>query len=430
MVKNNEKNTEKNKVKNNVKSKEKMTLHHPQNKLGMAGMICYIIMMDMCIPLSTDMYLPAMPTMTGHLAGATDALVKSTVTVFFLFYALGMLLWGPLSDKYGRKKPMLISFVTYCAATILCAVSMTIWGLLLGRIMQGIGAAGITAISFAMINDCFIGKTRETILAIAQTLSGFAPVLAPIAGSWLLTFTSWRGTFWVLLGFGVIGLALTFMYQETVAAKDRYKGSVIGSLGQLGVVMKNKAFTWIVLIYAIILMPMYAYINLSSYIYVNQFGCTEQGYSYYHALSGLLSMIGPTMYIKMFADSNKNKLTYVCFGFCLLAGLVMMLFGTASPLLLCFLVFIYYIMTNILRPYATNLILSQNPRDVGSSSSVMNMCFNMMAVVGMLLATFSFENMVGALGVILFISSLVALIGWWRLVKSGLEIPLLNVEAK
>lgn len=410
--------------------KEKPALHRPQNKLGLVGMIIFIVLMDMCIPLSTDMYLPAMPTMTGHLLGATDALVKSTVTVFFLFYALGMLLWGPLSDKYGRKKPMMISFVTYCAATLLCAVSVTIWGLLLGRIMQGIGAAGITAISFAMINDCFIGKTRETVLAIAQTLSGFAPVLAPIVGSWLLTFTGWRGTFWVLLSFGVIGLGLTAMYQETVQENERFVGSVIGSLGQLGVVIKNRAFTWIVLIYAVILMPMYAYINLSSYIYVKQFGCTEQVYSYYHALSGLLSMIGPTMYIKFFVNSNKNALTYVCFGSCLLAGLVMMLFGTASPMLLCFLVFIYYIMTNILRPYATNLILSQNPRDVGSSSSVMNMSFNMMAVVGMLLATFSFENMVGALGVITFASSLVAIVGWWLLVRSGLKIPLLNTEVK
>lgn len=410
--------------------KQKLKLHRPQKRLGLIGMVVFIILMDMCIPLSTDMYLPAMPTMTGHLLGATDALVKSTVTVFFLFYALGMLLWGPLSDKYGRKKPMVISFVVYCASTLLCAVAGTIFGLLFGRIMQGIGAAGITAISFAMINDCFVGKTRETILAIAQTLSGFAPVLAPIAGSWLLTFTSWRGTFVTLLLFGVVGMVLTLMYEETVAEKDRFKGSVIGSLGQLGVVLKNKAFTYIVFIYAIILMPMYAYINLSSYIYVNQFGCTEQVYSYYHALSGLLSMVGPAMYIRFFSNCNKNKLTYVCFGSCVAAGLVMMLFGSASPALLCFLVFIYYLMTNILRPFATNVILSQNPRDVGSSSSVMNMCFNMLAVVGMLLATFSFTNMVSALGVILLLSSLAAVLGWYKLVHSGLKIALLDDERK
>lgn len=398
-----------------------LQLHRPQKRLGLVGMVAYIILMDMCIPLSTDMYLPAMPTMNGHLLGATDALVKSTVTVFFLFYALGMLLWGPLSDKYGRRKPMIISFVTYCAATLLCGVAGTIYGLLLGRIVQGIGAAGITAISFAIINDCFVGKTRETILAIAQTLSGFAPVLAPIAGSWLLTFTSWRGTFFTLLLFGLVGMVLTLMYQETVGEKERFRGSIIGSLGQLRVVLKNRAFARIVLIYSIILMPMYAYINLSSYIYVNQFGCTEQVYSYYHALSGLLSMVGPAMYIRFFAGCNKDRLTYVCFASCVVAGVVMTLCGAAAPALMCFLIFIYYLATNVMRPFATNLILSQNPHDVGSSSSVMNMSFNMLAVVGMLLATFSFENMVSALGMIVTLSSLAAVIGWWRLVHSGIK---------
>lgn len=406
--------------------KEKLSLNRPQKRLGVKGMIFFIILMDMCIPLTTDMYLPAMPTMNGHLTGATDALVKSSVTVFFLFYALGMLIWGPLSDKYGRKKPMIVGFLVYCLATLLCAVSLNIYIFLVGRILQGIGAACVTAVSFAMINDCFVGKTRETILAIAQTLSGFGPVIAPVVGSWILLVTSWRGTFAALLIFGVIGSILTFMYQETVGEEERFKGSVFSTFGQLKVVVKNKAFTQIVVIYSVLYMPLYAYLNLSSYIYVNQFGCTEQVYSYYHALASLLSMIGPAVYIKFFATANKNKLTLICFGLCAVAGIVMAVMGSASPMLFCGLIFVYYLFSNILRPYSTNLILSQNPGDVGSSSSVMNMSFNLMAVVGMLIATFSFRNMVSALGIILLVCSVVIVIGWWRLARSGQKIPLLN----
>lgn len=406
--------------------KEKLSLYRSQKKLRMKGMIIFVILMDMCIPLTTDMYLPAMPTMNGHLVGATDALVKSSVTVFFLFYALGMLIWGPLSDKYGRKKPMLVGFFIYCAATLLCAVSWNIYIFLIGRILQGIGAACVTAISFAMINDCFVGKTRETILAIAQTLSGFGPVLAPVVGSWILYVTSWRGTFVALLIFGVVGAILTFLYEESVAEEDRFTGSIFSTFGQLKVVIKNKAFLQIVVIYSILYMPLYAYLNLSSYIYVNQFGCTEQVYSYYHAFASLLSMIGPAIYIKFFAASNKNTLTYVSFGLCAVAGVVMAIRGTVSPVLFCGLVFVYYMMTNIMRPYSTNLILSQNRDDVGSSSSVMNMSYNIMAVMGMLIATFSFENMVGALGVILFACSVISVAGWWRLAHSGKKIPLLN----
>lgn len=408
------------------KEKQKLTLFRRQRRLGIVGMVIFIILMDMCIPLTTDMYLPAMPTMNDHLSGATDALVKSSVTVFFLFYALGMLIWGPLSDKYGRKKPMIVGFALYCLSTLLCAISGNIYVFLLGRILQGVGAACVTAVSFAMINDCFVGKTRETILAIAQTLSGFGPVVAPVIGSWILLISSWRGTFVALLIFGVIGMTMTLMYEETVSEDEKFKGSVFDTFGQLKVVVKNKVFTQIVMTYAIIFMPLYAYLNLSSYIYVNQFGCTEQVYSYYHAFAALLSMVGPAIYIKFFASSNKNTLTYVCFGLCAVAGIVMMTIGTTSPILFCGMVFIYYLMTNIVRPYSTNLILSQNPSDVGSSSSVMNMSYNILAVVGMLLATFSFENMVGALGVILLGCSVVSIFIWWKLAHSGKKIRLLN----
>lgn len=408
-------------MKNNTQ-KTPLTLHRPQKRLGVGGMIFFIIIMDMCVPLSTDMYLPAMPTMTGHLTMATDALVKSTVTVFFLFYALGMVVWGPLSDKYGRKKPLFIGLVIYSAATLLCGIALNIYVLLLGRILQGLGAASVTAISYAMINDCFVGKTKETVLAIAQTLSGFGPVLAPVIGSWILLFTSWRGVFFVLLSFGVIGIILTLLYEESIYTEERFHGSVFSTFGQLGVVLKNKAFTSIVAIYAILLLPLYAYLNLSSYIYVNQFGCSEQVYSYYHAAAALLSMAGPAIYIKFFSEVNKNSFTVICFGGCVIASALMIFVGSVSPVVFCGLIFVYYMLTNLLRPYSVNLILEQNKNDVGSASSVMNMANNVLAVLGMGLATLSFNNMVSALGVIFFVATALPLIGWIALMYSKIPI--------
>lgn len=402
--------------------KEPLSLHRPQKRLGVGGMIFFIIIMDMCVPLSTDMYLPAMPTMTGHLSMATDALVKSTVTVFFLFYALGMLIWGPLSDKYGRRKPLVVGFLLYSASTLLCGISVNIYVLLLGRILQGIGAASVTAISYAMINDCFVGKTKETVLAIAQTLSGFGPVLAPVIGSWVLLFTSWRGVFFILLSFGIIGVILTLLYEETVYENERFQGSVFSTFGQIGVVLKNKAFTTIVLTYAILLLPLYAYLNLSSYIYVNQFGCSEQVYSYYHAAASLLSMAGPAIYIKFFSEVNKNTLTTICFSICIVGAILMLTIGSNSPAIFCGLIFIYYLFTNLLRPYSTNLILEQNKNDVGSASSVMNMSFNLFAVIGMLLASLNFANMVFALGVIFLVGTIIPLVIWVWLMHSSIPI--------
>lgn len=106
-------------------AKTTLQLEKPQRRLGLKGMIAFIILMDAFIPLSNDLYLPAMPTMGEHL-GTTDALVQLTITIFFFSYAIGMLVWGPLSDKYGRKRPLIAGFLLYSAATALCMLAWNI----------------------------------------------------------------------------------------------------------------------------------------------------------------------------------------------------------------------------------------------------------------------------------------------------------------
>lgn len=402
-----------------TKQNATITLERQQKRLGITGFIVFIVLMDMFIPLSTDMYLPAMPTMSEHLAGATDALVKLSVTGFFFSYAIGMLMWGPLSDKFGRKLPLLSGFLLYTLATIGCMVSTHIYMLLVSRFLQGVGAASVTAISMAMIKDCFSGKARERILAIVQTFSGFGPIFAPVIGSWLLLITDWRGIFFVLMLFGFIGTLLTAMYEESLLPTERLQGSAFQSFAQIGTVLKNKSFVWIVIIYSALQVPFYAYLNMSSYIYVNQFGCSEQVYSYYYATCALLSMMGPFLYIRFLENSNKNVLTYVCFSTCVVAGVGMTLIGSLAPIIFCIMMFVFYLISNILRPFSTNLILEQQKNDVGTASSVMNMSYNLFGCAGMLLASIPFSNMVMAIGIMITIFCLVAIIGWWGLLKSG-----------
>ncbi len=400
---------------------EKITLERSQKRLGLAGMIIFIVLMDMFIPLSTDMYLPALPTMGEHLQ-APDAIVKLSITGFFLSYALGMLVWGPLSDKYGRKKPLLAGYLLYCAASFLCMTSVNIYMLLFSRVMQGVGAASVTAISMAIIKDCFAGKTRETVLAIVQTFSGFGPIFAPVVGGWLLLITDWRGIFFVLTLCGVVGLIFTLLYEESLEESERLEGSIFQTFAQVGTVLRNKAFTAIVLIYAISFVPFYAYLTMSSYIYVNEFGCTEQVYTYYYAACALLSMTGPFVYIKFLQDSDKNLLTYFCFGVSAIAGLVMIFFGSLSPVLFCFLMFIFYFLPNILRPFSTNLILEQQKNDIGTASSMMNMGYNLFGCIGMLLASIPFSNMVVALGVMITACCAFCVAAWWALVHTDWKI--------
>lgn len=401
--------------------KTKIVLERPQKKLQLYGMILFIILMDMFIPLSTDMYLPALPTMSQHLT-TTSAVVNLSITGFFFSYAIGMLIWGPLSDKFGRKKPLFAGFLLYTIASFLCMISWQIGMLIFCRILQGIGAASVTSISMAIVKDCFAGKTRETVLALVQTLSGFGPILAPVIGSWLLLITNWRGIFFVLLLFGILGLAFTAMFEESLLPKEQLQGSVFQSFGQIKVVMNNPSFVWIVLIYSIILVPFFAYLTMSSYIYIDYFFCTEQAYSYYHAACALFAMAGPYIYIRFMQQWNKNFLTYFCLIICVLSGIGTMTIGATRPYWFCFMIFIFYLATNFLRPYSTNLILEQQKNDIGTASSVMNMSFNLFGCIGMLLASVPYSNMVVAVGIMIIIGSAAAIIGWWGLVRSKVTI--------
>ena len=270
----------------------------------------------------------------------------------------------------------------------------------------------------AMVKDCFSGKTRETVLAVVQTFSGFGPIFAPIIGSWLLLITDWRGIFLLLLLFGIVGILFTLLYQESLAEEERLTGSVFQTFGQLGVMLHNRSFVGIVLIYSVIWVPFYAYLTMSSYIYVNQFGCTEQTYSYYYAVCALLSMAGPYLYIRFLQKCNKNILTYFCFGVSALSGVGAITIGTTAPYYFCFMIFLYYLTTNALRPFSTNLILEQQKNDIGTASSIMNMSFNLFGCIGMLFASFPFRNMAVAIGVMIMIASIIAIVGWCVLVKT------------
>lgn len=397
---------------------EAIRLEKPQKRLGLKGLICFIVLMDMFIPLSTDMYLPALPTMGSHLQGASDAAVKLSITCFFIFYAAGMLIWGPLSDKYGRRKPLLCGYVLYCLASFLCMISQQIEMLIFSRILQGVGAASITAISMAMIKDCFSGKTREIVLALVQTFSGFGPILAPVIGGWLLLVTDWRGIFFVLFFFGLVGLALTWLYEESLAPEQRLQGSAFQSFQQIFVAMKNKTFLWIIMIYGVLNIPFFMYITMSSYIYINYFSCSEQAYSYYYAISAFLSMAGPFLYIRFFQGSNKSTLCYICLGVSFIGGIGVMTVGQLQPYFFCLMIFLFYLFTNILRPYFTNLTLEQE-RDVGTASSVMNLGYNVFSCFGMLISSLQFQNMITAIGFMIALTSAISIAAWWKLVHSG-----------
>ena len=395
-----------------------------QKYLGKTGLVLFIAMMNMFIPLSTDLYLPALPSMS-EIWGVPSTLTNLTLVAFFFFYAVGTLFWGPMSDKYGRKKILMTGAAIYTAASMTCALSLNVYMLIAARVVQGIGAGAITSVSMALIKDCFGGKQRETILAIVQTVAGLAPMLAPVVGAILLLFVDWRGSFWVLTGAGLVCLLLALLYQETLPEDEKFEGSVVGSIGRLFTVGRNVSFIVPCLIFSMYNLAFMGYISMSSYIYVDHFGLSEQVYSYFFAANAALSMLGPMLYVRFLSRANKKKFAFGCFSVYLICGLVIVTIGGLAPFLF-WLGFAPFSLTGTTtRPFSTNILLDQQDGDTGSASSLINGVATVFGSAGMVLVSL-FSNLVMGLGTIICTTGVVSLVGWTLLMKSAL--PLRGVK--
>lgn len=390
-----------------------------QKYLGNKGLIAFIALMNAFIPLSTDLYLPALPTMSSYFS-SNSAITNLTLSSFFLFYSLGILLWGPLSDKYGRKPILTIGAVIYIVSSISCAISTNVYFLILARAMQGIGAGGITSVSVAIIKDCFSGKKREDILAITQSISGIAPMIAPIIGAWILKFSNWRGAFWALTVISIINLLLTILYKETLKDDERYTGTIIGSIGRLGTVAKNKSFFIPTVLFSLNAVPFMGYIAISSYIYVDYFKLSEQAYSYFFAANALISILGPIIYVRYLSNIDKKAFPTACFALAVLSGVLVMSVGKLSPIVFLVSFMILSLTCTATRPFSTNVLFEQQKGDTGSASSLINTLFMVLGSIGMSIASMPWGNMVVGLGVIITIFSCLPLIGWYLFIKSSI----------
>ena len=388
-----------------------------QKYLGKPGLIFFITLMNMFIPLSTDLYLPALPTMSSYFQ-VSSALTNLTLVSFFFFFAVGTLFWGPISDKYGRKKVLLIGTTLYVLFSACCALAPNVYVMIGARVVQGIGAGAIIAVSMALIKDCFAGKQRETILALVQSVGGLAPMIAPVLGGILLTFTSWRGAFVVLTAVGAVCLALSLLYQETLSDDERYEGTVVGSLGRLVAVGRNAGFIVPCLIFSLYNLAFMGYIAMSSYIYVDFFGLSEQVYSYYFAVNAALSMIGPMIYVRFLTGMNKKKFAYICFIGYVICGAMLMLAGHWAPILFWIGFAPFSLLGTISRPFSTNIMLDQQSGDTGSASSLINGVATIFGSLGMVCASM-WSNIIFGLGFMIFAAGAVSIIGWSLLLHSS-----------
>ena len=380
-----------------------------QKYLGEKGLIGLIAFLSAFVPLSTDLYLPALPGMAKFFGVTTD-LANLTLILFFVFFAAGTLFWGPQSDKYGRRPILLIALSIYSLAGFLCAGSVDIYHLIFFRVLQAVGGSGAFAVATAMIKDVYDRKNREVILALVQSMVLISPMVAPVLGALLLRVTSWRGVFLILGGIGLLALAGSIALQETI--DKRYTGTVRQAWGRLGAVAKNPGFTTLLLIFSLLSVSSMAFIAASSYIYINGFGLSEQTYSYYFAFNALGMITGPVLYLRLSRRISRRSIIMACFATISASGLLITLLGGLEPIVFALVLLPATLMASCVRTPGANLMLEQQEEDTGSASALMS-CFGIfMGSVGMTIISLPWSDTIQVLGTMNILTGLTCLALW------------------
>lgn len=380
-----------------------------QKYLGEKGLIILVAFVSAFIPLSTDLYLPALPRMAEHL-NAAPSLINLTLSLFFVFFAAGTLFWGPLSDKYGRKRILLSGLILYTAASAFCALSVNIYQLIGFRILQAIASGAVTSVGSAVVKDVYTGRKRESVLALVSSMVMMSPIVAPVIGALILHFTSWRGVFWALTGIGLLAIVGGFAMEETI--ERRYKGNILQSMGRLAVVAKNPGFASLLLTFSIMAIPLMSFVSSSSYIYIDQFGLSEQEFSYFFAGNALFLVLGPLLYIRMSRYYNRSLIITASYVVICISGILIGLIGPKSPWLFALSLLPSTLAASVIRPPSSNLMLEQQQEGTGSAASLMAFSFTFMGSLGMAMISLNWANRIMVMGFLYFIIGLLSLILW------------------
>ncbi|MEZ8885031.1 multidrug effflux MFS transporter [Vibrio sp. 10N.222.54.F6] len=360
-------------------------------------MLFFLVIISAFPPLTIDLYLPALPQMV-EVFNTDRSMVNLTLSSYFVTYAIGLLFWGPLSEKFGRKPILLIGLAGYMVASILCAMTNSIEQLIGARVCQAFAGSAITVIATAIVKDLYDGREREKIMATIMSLVIIAPMVAPVFGAFLLKIASWRMMFVTLAIFGAFASVLACCYRETLETK--YQGSMFRSWGRMGVVMKNSSFLKLLVIFSIIPMALMGFLAAGSYIYIDHFGLTEQQFSYAFAFNALCASFGPTIYMKLSYRMPVQKVISGCFALLALAGIFTLTIGDLSPWFFMFIAAPATLMAIIMRVPGTNLMLNQQDHDTGSAVALIQFFSMICGSLGMVLVSIRPESLIENLGFI------------------------------
>jgi MFS transporter, DHA1 family, multidrug resistance protein len=243
-------------------------------------------------PFTTDMYLPSFTALARDL-NASEIAVQATLSTFLFGLAAGQLVIGPLSDRHGRRNPLLIGLVVYIVAAAACALAPNIESLWAARFLQSIGTCAAIVIARATVRDLYSGAEGAHFLSMLMLVLGAAPIIGPPLGSFILYVYSWRGIFWFLTALGLAAfVAVMFGLPETLPARQRARGGILSVLKGYVVLLQDRRYIVPTIAADCVFVGLFAFLAAGPFILVNVYGLTPQQFAIVFSVNAVGFVLG------------------------------------------------------------------------------------------------------------------------------------------
>ena len=375
-------------------------------------------------PLTIDMYLPSFPTIVEAF-GTTASLVQVSLTASLLGIGLGQLVLGPMSDVHGRKKPLLYALIVYVIASILCVFSPSIGFFIAARFIQGFAASAGIVLSRAIVRDVYSGRELTKFFALLMLINNLVPILAPVLGGGILTFTEWTGIFVVLSVIGVVLFAVVmWRMDETLSEESRVPSNLSTTLKNFLSLLKNREFMGYAMAQGFIMAGIFAYVAGTPFVYQNIFDVSPQMFSLLFGMNGIGLIVGAQTVGRLTGVLTEKQFLEIGLLLSITSGTALFIAVLLNGPLLSIVIPIFFFVTSIgvISTSSFSLAMESQGHIAGSASALLGLLPFILGAITAPLVGVAGEETAIPMGAIIFVSALIAVISYIGLARTKKEV--------
>ena len=366
-----------------------------KEKNSPVGLVVILGLLAMLMPLSIDMYLPAMPQIAREFAVSAGS-VQMTLNLYILGFAIGQLVYGPLADSYGRKPVIVLGTLIFACAAAACALSQTIDQLILMRFLHGLSAAAASVVINALMRDTYSKEDFSRMMSFVMLVTTIAPLLAPIIGGWLLLLWNWHAIFWTLSGAALITTVLVCtQIRETLKPEQRQRFHLRTTLSNFVALVRHKRAFSYMLASGFSFAGLFAFLNAGPFVYIEVNHVSPQNFGYYFGLNVVFLFVMTLINSRAVRRFGPLKMFRIGLVIQFVMGLWLLI---SSALDLGFLSLVFGVAmfigcVSVVSSNAMAVILDEFPHMAGTASSLTGtLRFGVGALVGALLSLVSINS--------------------------------------